>query len=299
MLIIMAFIIKWIVDIILHPYYNYKVMKMVKGKKVLSLIVVLFSIILLSGCASVDYSRFIYPSGEINDRIVIEFSDEALSHCTVSKSKLYKSIINDLENYYIQPIEDFVYQFAMSGQHTLEEIALVKNGIKTNIELLGEKIVCDVTFANVAVFNLYYGVSSDESSDASDLEFREGAFVNKYVQSSQNAFAVLKTDYLKQFINKYAKLFNNYYALKDVKLTQVYASPNKGIYSNANETETVQGIKMHQWEISADNLDFNLEFYTLSPNTSTWYILALFISLIVTFVVWGLIHKQKMQQKNN
>ena len=56
---------------------------------------------------------------------------------------------------------------------------------------------------------------------------------------------------------------------------------------------------MHQWEISADNLDFNLEFYTLSPNTSTWYILALFISLIVTFVVWGLIHKQKMQQKNN
>lgn len=274
---------------------------MTKIKKFFSLIAVMFCFVLLGGCASIDYSRFIYPSGEINDRIVFEIDEKAFDYCTVPKQVLYASIIDDLENYYIQPIEDFCAEFVSSGDHTLEEIELVKNGIHTNITYVNNRIVCDVTFKNVAVFNLYYGSGESDGdgqeneNDESGIEFREGTFVNKYVQASQNAFAVLQTDYLKAFINKYAALFSNHYALKDVKLTQVYASPNTEIYSNANATETTQGIKMHQWDISADNLDFQIEFYTVSPNTSSWYILALFISLIVTFVVWGFINRKKMQ----
>lgn len=270
-------------------------MKMTKTNKIISLIMFTFCFLMLTGCASVDYSRFIYPSGEINDRLVVEVDDEAMKFCKVSKQKLFSLIVTDLENSYIQPIENKITEFVNSAENSFEQKQQLLNGINTNIEVIGDKIVCDVTFSNMAVFNLYYHDPDAEENTESEIEFREGAFVNKYVQSSQNAFAVLQTNYLKTFITKYKSLFNNVYDLKDVKLTQVYASPNTSIHSNANDTEISQGIKMHQWEISADNLDFELEFYTVSPHASTWYILALFVSLVVTFVVWGIINRRKMQ----
>ena len=94
---------------------------------------------------------------------------------------------------------------------------------------------------------------------------------------------------------QYKAYFDDEFDLSDLTLTQEYASPNTNIYSNANETETTKGIKMHHWEISADNLDFMLEFYTVSPNPGSWYILGLGITLVVTFLVWGAIRRKNQQ----
>lgn len=258
-----------------------------------SLILLVFSVVMLTGCASIDYSRFIYPSGEINDRIVIEIDPKALNNCSLSKDDLYRTIVNDLENNYVEKFKKFIVQVSNSDNFTTEEKSMVINGINYDTRIIGNAIYCDVKFSSMEVFNLFYG-SDDE--DGEEPELREGTFINEYVQYSQNAYSILKEDYLKTFINKYVYLFNGKYNLNDVKLTQVYASPNTSIHSNADVIETSQGIKMHQWEIDASDLDFELEFYTMSPNSVSWYILALFLSLAVTFVVWGSINKRKMKK---
>ena len=279
---------------------------MAKRKNFISLIVLMFSVILFAGCASVDYSRFIYPNGTITDRIVVEVDDKALEKaCSIPKNELYDLIKTDLENEYLLPIINFRDRYEPVGidwtnpdeaRKGFAMIDTVRDGIKTNCEILGDSVVCDVSFASMDLFNLYYNsFSSDEENEESNIEFREQPFFNSYVQSSENAFAVLKTDYLKTFINKYKGYFDNEFDLADLKLTQEYASPNTNIYSNATETQTTKGIKMHHWEISADNLDFMLEFYTVSPNPGSWYILGLGITIVVTFLVWGAIRRKNQQ----
>lgn len=271
---------------------------MIKRKSMLSLIMLLFCTIMLCGCAQVDYSRFIDKTGQITDRIVVEIDDKAMQYCTLSKQDLYRNISIDLENYYIQPIEDFVSSYVRNPYIVLENRMTVQDGIHTNVEILGSKIVAEVVFKSTEVFNIYYDTITDSDDDAEqEVEFREGTFVNKYVTSSTNAFAVLQTDALKTIINKYKNYFVGHYDLKDVTLTQVYASPNTDIHSNADEVETTQGIKMHQWTIDSSNLDFQLEFYTVSPHTATWYILALVVTLGVTFAVWGMIVRKKSSKE--
>lgn len=289
---------------------------MAKYKKFVSLIVLMFSLILFAGCASVDYSRFVYPNGQVTDRIVVEVDSKALeSSCTIPKAELYKLIKEDLENSYLIPIRAFrdnyapvgidwtVPEQAMQGYKMIDE---VRNGIATNCEIIGDAVICDVTFANTNIFNLYYNSISDGSNNTESdseteeqLEFREQPFFNSYVQSSENAFAVLKTDYLQSFIEKYKWYFDDAFDLSDLKLTQEYASPNTNIYSNAAETATKDGIKMHHWEISADNLDFELEFYTVTPNVTSWYLLGLGITFVVTFLVWGYVRRKKQDGEEN
>lgn len=287
---------------------------MIKNKKnfkrIVSLIFILLCTIILAGCASVDYSRMVYPDGSVSDRIVVEISDEAFDYCTTTKQNLYSEIMRDLDNNYLLPIRAFRDSYLpvktedMSDLEYLEAMDLVRNGITCDVRQVGKQIVCDVTFSSAEVFSIYYSSmannsgSEEETEENSGFEFREGAFFNSYVQSSENAFAVLKTDFLKQFINKYKTYFAGEYDLADLTLTQEYASPNVEIYSNATETETVDGIKMHHWEIDPNNLDFKLEFYTVTPQAASWYILGLFITFVVTFVVWGYIRRKKQAQND-
>ncbi len=280
-------------------------------KNILSLIVILLCVFVLTGCASIDYSRFVYPDGSVNDRIVIEISDEAFNYCNTTKANLYETIKRDLENNYLLPINNFRNTYVpertegMTEIEYLQVIDSVRNGIITDARIIGKQIICDVTFANTTVFNLYYNyvnngsAESTEETKENDIEFREGTFLNSYVQSSENAFAVLKTDFLKGFIEKYKTYFDTDYDLTDLKLTQEYASPNTEIYSNATETDTVKGIKMHHWEIDPNNLDFKLEFYTVSPHVSSWYLLGLGITFVVTFLVWGYIRRKKQAEAEN
>ena len=280
-----------------------KKLEFAKLKNLILCVFVLCITIMLTGCANVDYSRFVYPTGEITDRLVVELDVKKIHDAGVNVSVLVQNIKQDLENYYIQPIIDFKNEY-MHEEHTYEQKQYVNNGILHNVEVVGNyRIAAEVTFKSISLFNLYYGNDSDNLEGDSDgqIEFRQGTFVNRYVQSSQNAFAVLKTDAIKQLVEKYKMLTSNQFTWDDVTLTQVYASPDTDIKSNADVTEVSQGIKMHQWEIDPNNLDFNLEFYTVTPRTGPWYILALFITLLVTFIIYNNIrsHKYKDEKKKN
>ena len=274
-------------------------MKTLKLKNLILVAVLTIFTFILTGCANVDYSRFINQNGEITDKLVIELDVKKINEAGIKTSFISEKIIDDLDSLYIQPIRNFKDKY-MHEDHTYEQKQLVNNGITYGLQMLGDsKIVAEVKFSSIVTFNLYYGVD-DSSQEEEELEFREGTFVNKYVQSTQNAFAVLKTKQLKQLIKKYENLFDNKFLLNnDVKLTQVYASPNTDIKSNANATEITQGIKMHQWEIDCENLDFNLEFYTLTAKTGPWYILALFVTFLVVFVLYCNIRSKKFKNQRN
>lgn len=272
-----------------------------KFKNLLSLIIVVFCVILFGGCASIDYSRGVYPEGKIVDRIVVEIDNSAFKYCMFSKTDMLTIIKVDFENYYIQPIEDFKTEFWASN-HTFSEKQKVQDGIITDVRIVNDTVFCEVTYSSQEIFDLYYAQTSSSSesqdNDGSNVELREGVFVDKYVQSTNNAYAVLKTEFLQNLIKKYKGYFKNNYGLANLKLTQEYASPDTTINSNATETEIVDGImKMHYWEIDPNNLDFELEFYTVSPHTTSWYIVALVLSLLSILIVVTILYKRKRANK--
>lgn len=271
----------------------------VKLKNLIFGAILLLLTFVLTGCANVDYSRFINSAGEITDRLVIELDANKIRETNVKPSLVAERIMEDLDTLYIQPVRNFKDNYSHEA-HTDEQKRLVREGITYGLQMVGDSnVVAEINFSSVAMFNLYYGVE-ENADEEEELEFREGTFVNRYVQSSQNAFAVLKTQKLKQLIKRYEAMFANEFSLEnDVKLTQVYASPNTDIKSNANTTEISQGIKMHQWEIDSNNLDFNLEFYTLSAKTGPWYILALFVTFLVVFVLYCNIRSKKFKEQKN
>ena len=270
-----------------------------QSKNLITIIALVLFAFLLGGCATVDYSRFVYPTGEITDKLVVELDEEKVRDAGVSISVVTAKIKRDMEDYYKQPINDFVHECLHNEAYTIAQKQYIANGIRCNVEVVGNNtVIAEVNYQTIELFNLYYGITDDELESTDDLEFREGDFVNKYVQSSQNAFAVLKTKTLKNLVNQYEVLFYDKFDINDVKLTQVYASPNVDISSNANATEISQGIKMHQWEIDPANLDFNIEFYTLSPNTGPWYILALFLTLSATVVAFVYLYYKSNKPSN-
>lgn len=271
-----------------------------KLKHLFSLILIMFCVTILCGCAQIDYSRAVYSNGKVSDRIVVEIDEKAFRHCSVSKGELLNLVKVEFENYYIQPIEDFKSEF-WATEHTFEDKQLVQDGIITDVRVVGNSIFCDVNFNNSRAFDLYYRSKLIEEGDtgSNNTEFREGTFVNKHVQSSVNAFAVLKTEFVQNLMAKYKGLFQYQYGMEDIKLTQEYASPDVDVYSNATDTEIVEDLKMHHWEIDPNNLDFKLEFYTVTPHTTSWYILALLLSLLSIVVVAVIVHRNKNNSCNN
>lgn len=262
-----------------------------KIKKSFTLILFVFITLIFGGCASVDYSRTIQASGRVTDRLVIAISDEALSNANISAEDLFYNIQLDLKLFYLKPIDDFKQVCSDSQLLSTQEKLEIMEGITTEITQVGNEIICEVQFSNIRVFNLYYAPSTENTTKVVN-----GTFLNRYVQTSSNAFAILKNEQLAGLISKYRQIFNNTYDLENLKLSQTYASPNTSIYSNANQTKVAQGIKSHVWEINATNLDFNLEFYTIGPRTVSWYILALLLSIAVAVVLWTVF---KIKNKKN
>ena len=78
-----------------------------KLTKLFSLIALFFCVIVLGGCAQIDYSRFVHPNGKIVDRVVVEIDEKAYRYCVFSKKDFLTIVKKDFENLYVQPIEDF------------------------------------------------------------------------------------------------------------------------------------------------------------------------------------------------
>ena len=104
-----------------------------KLKHLFSLILIMFCVTILCGCAQIDYSRAVYSDGKVSDRIVVEIEEKAFRLFLVSKGELLNLVKVEFENYYIQPIEDFKSEF-WATEHTFEDKQLVQDGITTDVK---------------------------------------------------------------------------------------------------------------------------------------------------------------------
>lgn len=277
------------------------------------------SVLVLTGCASIETFRIVNPDYSIIDELVITLDRSKLDK--VGKYETVRnSIMNDMYEFKGY-VDDWIDELE-EGYPVIHQ--LFKQGIKCEIQDTGKdnmfKFV--MTFSGLEYFRFFYGLEcvTEELQDIMDSEeyykaFEDiGPFVSKmsageygrenmglflykyYKFSNTGIFSGLDTfgsDITtdgKSYVEKYSNMTN--YSLDDVNMTQAFTYPDENIKSNADDTETVGGMTFMSWDISDKDDGFQMEVYYIGARTTAWYVLALVLTVGATVGIYFYIKKK-------
>lgn len=261
--------------------------------KHLKLIILAVFAFILTGCAQMDYSRIVFANGRVQDRVVITLDTDKIKAAGYSTNSLLTVIQNDLELYFLSGVRSFKSESQSNINFTEEQKNLINNSILSSVDITADlkKVVATITFENNEVFDMYYTWQKQqnetpEEEPASNVIVKKGFYFNTYIQTSSTAYGDIINSF---FYEKYSTDLglSQHFTLNDISFSQIYASNNLALKSNALYTEVNSGIKFHYWQVNPLNNNQTLEFYAYSPQTTSWYVTALAISLLAVIIIFA------------
>ena len=280
-----------------------------KIKKLLCCIILLLCTCVFAGCANVEYQRRIDDLGQILDKITVELDYDKLSSKGLSDEQiisLLDVVKNDIDDNFANIVKSnlsFIQQTNPALFYAIRPYIQLNDSVTRIIDPATKtyKVSYEILFKNGTqytaseIMEYAYGATGDDddSESSGGMETQKSDFLTKYVQKSSNFFGdVTKTTFNGQNVYEKYQTLCPQFGEDDITLTQIYGSTNYRLKSNADVVDTIEGYKCHLWEMSISKAkEFELEFYYLSPTTSSWYILALALSmslvvaLVVVFIV--------------
>lgn len=280
---------------------------MQKIKHVLSVMLLIGCTLLFFGCASINSSLILFPDGKIQDKLIIELDLEKLYKAGVPAATVASAkhkIKEELNTRVVMRARKFVDIILSSDKFTTSEKQNIAKGIECELAEGGDnQIMVYTIYYSPAIFNLFnetmLGLENlDYYHNGDVIKTEKNLFSIKYVTSEAlNCYSAIRNGDYNNIISQFTTLFGGQFSIKDVEFTQIFASPDTNLRSNANNTAVEQGVKFHEWNIDPNHLDFSLQFYKLRANEITWYILALVLTLIVGVVVIMLYRKYQGNAK--
>lgn len=267
-----------------------------KAKKFLLMFVLLLVATLsFGGCANVEMIRTVDSYYTIMDKFVI----------TLDKNKLggsYDSVRNAIHDDMIT-FRNYVHEWIDSFENDYPNVheMLEDNILCQEVDGGDNVLSVSVEFYDVDSFALFYGLVGIDDGEPVEAMSDIGPFL------SQVLLKDFQVEGLGMFLYKYAMVNNagimkgiedfeiegigvNYYDKytqltgldKDsINVSQVFAYPDDRLYSNADEIEIVDGFTFMAWDLSDKDENFEMSIYKLAPETVSWYILALLITISV------------------
>lgn len=281
-------------------------------KKIILAIIAIFSCLLFSGCASVDYARVVYGDGSMKDVYTITVNNinapNAHNIYVRMKSDL-SSYITQEKQYYISAVRDY-----FDGDEETKYVNGFDFYISEDVNGDTYTTVVTRTFASLDVYDVYGMVMTgtlgepEEDSDDSGYILEDGFFFKEYATYSTNWFYSAMQDptiraEFEAAMDGTEYNFANFTAYLDV--TQTYVCPTSKLHANCDETDTYLGYTLYQWDLTDkyDNDDgYLLKFYYNIPNATNWYILCACIAilvavgLIIAIVVLRIVKKKRPKE---
>lgn len=255
--------------------------------KLLLLLLVGFA---LTGCANIQYSRVIDADGAVTDRVVVELDLQQISAAGYNINNLIAQIEDDFELLYFGNVTNYLQSVQEDTTLTTTQKTQIANNISTNVATTQDKtkIVATIAFATSQTFEDYYDwvALQSEQEQTNNVQQLDGFLFTTYVQTSTNAFGNLQTGNLASVTTTYLQTLGleQDFSLSDITLTQLYASPNTSLDSNADLITFENGLKVHMWTLDPI-ADQTLEFYTYYPNKPMWYLTAIMASVATAIVI--------------
>lgn len=264
-------------------------------KNLLNLILIVFCSIFFFGCANIEYQRFVNPDGSIEDVLIVEVA-ESVDALVVAE--ILNDIRDDAKHYYETPVNNA--KLALLDAEIMEGIKVTINPPSTAFRSIKITTWCaNLEMYSVLVKDIFpviykQNAEQTEETNSTGITYDISAFIIKYIETTQNAFGNIEQFELQlaneatatNFYDKYvAQYGGENFNKSDIKLTQMYVSSDTRLQSNATATQIQNGMKYHLWEISADDADFQLQFYYKTANAVGWYYLALGLTLVFVVVL--------------
>lgn len=289
-----------------------------KFRKVITVFsMVLMSVFVLMGCATIETYRIVNPDYSIIDEIVI-----TLDRSKLDKVGKYSEVKNGVENdmlTFATYVNDWIDLFE-------EDYPMIHSLLKKGITCSKEETSQDnqikfvMNFAGIEYFSFFYGLdcATEELQDIMSSELYHkaltdiGPFVSKMSAGDynrENMGLFLYKYYMfgssglmsglegfeeelgaRDYVEKYSSM--THYTLDDVDIIQNFTYPDTTIKSNADDTETVGGMTFMSWDISDKTDDFEMEIYYVGARPTAWYVLALILTAGATVGIYFLIKKK-------
>ena len=268
-------------------------------QKITSIIIVMLSLFIFAGCASIEYQRVTDDYGKIVDKIVIEIDETKLSK-QLSPNKLESlkaDIKTDIDNY-VFALKQVKYDLIRTNSDPAldfeEGIIIESTGW---VPQLNNKnmIICQITYENSTYLEKLNGSKEEESegnNSADDsTEIVKNLFISKYMMYRDNVFSGMEElvgvggkNYFKHYSAAYGE-----FGVEDLHLSQIYGTTDSRLKSNADHTHVIEGINYHLWEIGTQNEEYKtikLSYYYRTAVGTGWYMLALALSVALAIFLF-------------
>lgn len=290
-----------------------------KSKNVFLGVLISLIVILCSGCATIQHTRKV-AEGQIQDSIIVQL-DKSKFNSAEKYLQVANEIDMDFRTYHDTIMKWFEQFFPNDENSDFELYENVLNNISINYlgEVSSGRFYFEITFLSIGYFYLFYGV---EVADDEELAYEAimediGPFLIDYENLKVEDFSAFSYKYSRTssdsiynsvigetvingevtYFEKYASLMESENAendlLENVEILQVFGTVDDRICSNANSgiEKGDDGLYYHFWNVNKlleENNNGRIEIFLKTANQSTWYILALIISVIVVVIVYVL-----------
>ena len=261
-----------------------------KFKKLLCLIL-LCTVFLFAGCATIEYDRIVLEDGTILDAVSVKLDNEKIENAGFNVNDAKEGVKTKMSNYLLQVVNTF--KAREDGLSSIEKYAVLNN-LTYSVTENNDYIIASIKFKNYNTFKYFYGLHLVEDTDKNEPDKVEEFLINKYVNTGKTIFS---TDDAKYITNDFIAYFDNKFSLDDTNLSYVFGTSEDKLYSNANYQYSLNGINFHQWIINDINQEIST--YTLVPKPVNWYLLALgltFVLIVILYVI-SLFTKKKSNKQ--
>lgn len=261
-----------------------------KFKKLLCLIL-LCTVFLFAGCATIEYDRIVLEDGTILDAVSVKLDNQKIENAGFNVNDAKEGVKTKMSNYLLQVVNTF--KAREDGLSSIEKYAVLNN-LTYSVTENNDYIIASIKFKNYNTFKYFYGLHLVEDTDKNEPDKVEEFLINKYVNTGKTIFS---TDDAKYITNDFIAYFDNKFSLDDTNLSYVFGTSEDKLYSNANYQYSLNGINFHQWIINDINQEIST--YTIVPKPVNWYLLALgltFVLIVILYVI-SLFTKKKSNKQ--
>ena len=264
------------------------------------LFILIISAITLGGCAQVNFVTYNNLDGSIDEYIQLTIDQQTLLENNYNpkqvmldiKTNSYSEATSLLQLYHNKLSTEL-----MLGNINNDEYTKLFGGVKIlEHDWENNKYVIGLTYSNSTIYKKYYEL------------------VNNVVFTSGNPEQVRKTFYTKTYyrgttnFSDYSIFYRiyNYYtnsqfaniSPQNTSLTYSYAVNSRRMHSDAdNISLDSNGNYIHTWNVTSDNPNQIITFYTITANRGAWIALCLGIGLTICSVLCVIAiirHKHKL-----
>lgn len=266
------------------------------------ILVITFCVFLLTGCANVSYSVLENQDGTIKQAVDITLDQQQLLLAGADNAD-YLSIKNEvmrvMNTKKQELLDDYFDRLSKNPDLTPHQKEALKESVQIEISEEINIIRYSMNFENIGAYYLFYDYDPTKNDDEEVVEKKEGLFYSRYVQKTQTIFSNT------QMVQSYVTYAKNYLQslgvspsmIKEPTYSYSYKTLNSKMYSDCDQrTTTEDGGVIHTWNMSADQTQREIMFFTVQPRKVVWYLFALGGALVLVGVLF-LVHFLKTKKK--